>query len=209
MSKPDFSLETALYAEGKCRIAGIDEVGRGALAGPVTVAAVILDPEHLPHGLDDSKKLTAKQREALFTIICRDACAISIAYGSAKDIDRVNVRQSTLAAMARAAFALALQPDHILIDGRDIPHGLNICASAIIKGDSRSMSIAAASIVAKVMRDRLMAQLDPHNLYGFAHHVGYGTAFHLAALKKYGAGPYHRSSFAPIRSSRQTKLTPY
>ena len=195
---PDYAFEMALFAEGKPIIAGIDEVGRGALAGPVTVAAVILDPENLPNDLDDSKKLSAKQREDLFTLITQKAREISIAYGPAREIDSINIRQSTLAAMTRAVHALALRPDHILIDGRDIPPNLNIAATAIIKGDSKSLSIAAASIVAKVMRDRLMAQLDPHNLFGFSRHVGYGTAQHLAALKKYGAGPYHRLSFAPV-----------
>jgi len=197
-SAPDFSLETALHAAGRSHIAGIDEVGRGALAGPVTVAAVILDPHHLPHGLNDSKKLSAKQRAALFADICRNALAISIAYGSAAEIDQINIRQSTLAAMTRAAHALALRPDHVLIDGRDIPPRLHIPATAVIKGDSKSLSIAAASIIAKVTRDKLMAQLDPQSLYGFARHVGYGTAAHLAALKTYGPSPYHRLSFAPV-----------
>ena len=199
-STPDYAFETALHAEGKRLIAGIDEVGRGALAGPVTVAAVILDPDNLPSGLNDSKKLSPKQREELFALITQHARAISIAYGPAREIDSINIRQSTLAAMTRAARALVPRPDHLLIDGRDIPPDLKIPATALIKGDSKSLSVAAASIIAKVTRDRLLAELDPQNLYGFSRHVGYGTAQHLAALKKYGAGPYHRFSFAPVAS---------
>ena len=200
--KPDFSFETALLADGCHFVAGIDEVGRGALAGPVTVAAVILDPKNLPQGLNDSKKLSAKLRDALFEVICRDAMAISVAYGPATEIDTVNIRQSTLAAMCRAARALALKPDHILIDGRDIPPGLIAPATAVIKGDGKCLSIAAASIIAKVLRDRLMANIDPFDRYGFGRNVGYGTATHLENLKKYGAGPYHRMSFAPVFTAR-------
>ena len=137
----------------------------------------------------------------LFDIILSKARAVSIAFNPAREIDRINIRQATLQAMTRAALALAIKPDHVLIDGRDIPPGLPASADALIKGDGRSLSIAAASIVAKVARDRLMARLDSQSPgYGFARHVGYGTALHLAALQEKGPTPYHRMSFAPLKA---------
>ncbi|WP_294536371.1 ribonuclease HII [uncultured Rhodoblastus sp.] len=194
-----FELERALIAQGLWPVAGVDEVGRGPLAGPVCVAAVILDPDDLPSGLDDSKKLSASRREALSVEIFARALAVSVALAPASEIDAVNIRQATLNAMARAARALALAPQFLLVDGRDMPDA-PCPGRAVIKGDAASLSIAAASIVAKVARDRLMARLDGlHPGYGFAVHAGYPTAAHRAALQKLGPCREHRRSYAPVR----------
>jgi len=195
-----FDFERELIAQGLWPVAGIDEVGRGPLAGPVCVAAVILDCDNLPQGLDDSKKLSAKRRAALAEAIYDSALAVSVVMAPAAEVDAFNIRGATLKAMARAARALALPPAFALIDGRDAPR--LICpARALIGGDALSMSIAAASIVAKVARDRLMARLDRiYPVYGFAAHAGYGTAAHLAALRRHGPCPEHRRSFAPVRA---------
>jgi ribonuclease HII len=164
------------------------------------VAAVILDRDNLPRGLDDSKKLTAKRRDALAEEIYASALAVSVALAPAAEVDALNIRGATLAAMARAARALALAPVFALIDGRDAPD-LGCPARAVIAGDALSMSVAAASIVAKVARDRLMARLDRlYPVYGFAGHAGYGTPAHLAALRAHGPCPEHRRSFAPVRA---------
>lgn len=178
------------------RIAGVDEVGRGALAGPVVAAAVILDPARVPHGLDDSKRLSAARREALFELILRDALVVALASVPACDIDRINIRQASLRAMERAVSGLALAPDLVLVDGRDVPVGLAAPAMAIIGGDGKAAAIAAASIIAKVSRDRQMRRLAedyPH--YGFARHVGYGTKLHLEMLAVHGFSDLHRISF--------------
>ena len=196
-----FDIERDLIAQGFGLVAGIDEVGRGPLAGPVCVAAVILDPQNLPVGLDDSKKLSAKRRVVLAEEIYASALAVSLVMAPAAEVDALNIRGATLAAMARAAGALHPTPAFALIDGRDAPE--LICpARALINGDAISMSIAAASIVAKVARDNLMQRLDRlYPVYGFAGHAGYGTAAHLAALKQHGPCPEHRRSFAPVRAS--------
>ncbi len=157
---PDYSYERARRKAGARFVAGVDEVGRGPLAGPVAVAAVILDPKRIPKGLDDSKALTAERREELTVQIFATALAVSIALGSAEEIDLYNIRGATLRAMRRAVSALAPRPDFVLIDGRDIPEGLPCPAQAIIGGDGLSQSIAAASIVAKTLRDSLMAGCD-------------------------------------------------
>ena len=160
-------------------IAGVDEVGRGALAGPVAAAAVILDPDDLPDGIDDSKALSARRRGEVFAAIMAKARAVALATASAGEIDALNIRGATLLAMRRAVGALAIPASFVLIDGRDIPAGLGCPAEALVKGDALSLSIAAASIVAKVTRDAMMARLDAHYPdYGFAWHVGYGTAQH-------------------------------
>lgn len=199
MTGAHFEIESALIAEKLWPVAGLDEVGRGPLAGPVCVAAVILDPDNLPGGLDDSKKLSVRRREALYEEICASALAISVAMAPAAEIDAVNIRQATLAAMARSVRALSLAPLFALVDGRDLPE-LPCPGRAVIKGDATSVSIAAASIVAKVTRDRLMARLDLlHPGYGFADHAGYATAAHRAALQKIGPCREHRRSFAPVR----------
>ncbi len=196
---PHFALEAELIAQGMGPVAGIDEVGRGPLAGPVCVAAVILDPADLPDGLDDSKKLSARRREVLFEEICARAVAVSAALAPAGEIDSLNIRGATLACMSRAARGLSLSPRFALVDGRDLP-ALPCAGRAVIAGDATSLSIAAASIVAKVTRDRLMARLDAlHPGYGFAVHAGYPTAAHRAALQSLGPCPEHRRSYAPVR----------
>lgn len=193
-------------ARGARLVAGIDEAGRGPLAGPVVAAAVILDRANLPDGLNDSKKLTVEDRERLFPEILRWA-SVSVASASAAEIDRMNIRQATLAAMWRAFRGLGLEPCHALIDGRDVPTPLLLRASAIVGGDARSLSIAAASIVAKVTRDRMMTRLCARfPAYGFSRHMGYATPVHLEALLRFGPCPYHRMSFRPIRAEEPLLL---
>jgi len=195
---PSFRAERALLREGTWPVAGVDEAGRGPLAGPVAVAAVVLDPKALPAGVDDSKALTAEEREPLFDLILARALSVSLVFASAEEIDTFNIRGATLRAMARALGALSMRPKIALIDGRDVPPGLKCPARAIIGGDALSVSIAAASIVAKVARDRLMARLDAHCPgYGFSSHVGYSTRVHIEALAALGPSPFHRRSFKP------------
>jgi ribonuclease HII len=200
MGKPNYKVERSLMREGAGPIAGVDEVGRGPLAGPVAVAAVILDPADLPKGVDDSKALSSPEREKLFEIILGKALSVAIAFASAGEIDCLNIRVATLAAMARAVNALSVRPAFALVDGCDWPPGLCCEGRAIVKGDASCLSIAAASIVAKVARDRMMTRLDAlYPDYGFARHVGYGTKVHLEALARCGPTPFHRLSFAPLR----------
>ena len=195
--RPDFAYERARHAQGARFVCGVDEVGRGPLAGPVGVAAVIFAPDaDPPPGIDDSKKLDRARREALVPLILERALAVSVVFASAEEIDRHNIRGATLRAMSRAVAALAVRPDFALIDGRDVPHPLICPALALIGGDALSLSIAAASIVAKVARDRLMARCDVHYPgYGFTAHCGYGTTAHLEALTRLGPSPLHRRSF--------------
>jgi ribonuclease HII len=193
---PHFDFEREAFACGHHWVAGVDEVGRGPLAGPVTVAAVILDPDDLPFGVDDSKVLPEAKRELLCEIIFAKALSVSIAFASVEEIDLFNIRGAALRAMARAVAALSLRPHFALIDGRDLPEGLVCPARPIIDGDALSMSIAAASIVAKTMRDALMRNLGrDYPQYGFGEHVGYATASHRQALMLSGPCPYHRRSF--------------
>lgn len=181
-------------------IAGVDEAGRGPLAGPVVAAAVILDPEQPINGLNDSKKLTQTKRELLFTEICAKAKAFAISEASVLEIDSINILQASLLAMQRAVNQLKLQPTKILVDGTFCPE-VTMLSEAIIDGDALIQEISAASILAKVYRDRLMQQLDQqHPGYGFAQHMGYSTRQHLEALRKLGASPIHRKSFAPVRT---------
>jgi ribonuclease HII len=201
LGKPHYKFERELLRDGAAHVAGVDEVGRGPLAGPVAVAAVILNPLDLPRGVDDSKALPALERARLYEIILKKALSVAIAFASADEIDALNIRGATLAAMARAVNALALTPTFALIDGRDRPQGLRCAARAIIGGDALCLSIAAASIVAKVARDRMMVRLDAHYPdYGFARHVGYATSFHLEAIARCGPSPFHRLSFSPFRA---------
>ncbi len=180
--------------------AGIDEVGRGPLAGPVTVAAVILDKQNIPQGLCDSKLLSATRREELFAEIMATA-EVGIACAGPQEIDRLNIRGATLVAMRRALAALPALPDHALIDGRDVPPGCTMPARAVVKGDSGYACIAAASIVAKVIRDRAMRFAATHYPeYGFDHNVGYPTREHVSAISRFGPCAIHRMSFAPLRS---------
>jgi len=203
MSSPDFSLEFALKEKGAKFIAGVDEAGRGPLAGSVVAAAVMFDFEKLDGsellmGLNDSKKLSEKKREVLFEIIMANA---DVAFFSAPPviIEKLNIRGASLYAMRMAVLALINPPNHVLIDGNAIPDDLPAPASAIIKGDSKSISIAAASIVAKVMRDKMCLMMDSeYPKYGFARHKAYGTVAHLAALNSHGVTPHHRKSFAPV-----------
>ena len=199
MAGPSLDLERACRARGAGAVAGVDEVGRGPLAGPVVAAAVVLDPDRPPLGANDSKKLSARARETLFDTIMRDARAVALGFGSVEEIARLNIRAASLLAMRRAIEALALPPDMALIDGNALPPDLPCPARAIVKGDSLSLSIAAASIVAKVTRDCLMARLHVrHPAYGFDRHAGYGTAAHLKALAEHGATESHRRDFAPV-----------
>lgn len=179
-------------------IAGVDEAGRGPLAGPVVAAAVILDDLRPIKGLNDSKKLTALRRERLFDEIRAKALCCSIAQASVEEIDALNILQATMLAMRRAVEGLRLKPAKVLVDGNRLPT-LDVLADAIVGGDALVPSISAASILAKVTRDRWCAELDvQYPQYGFAGHKGYGTAEHLAALKAHGACPQHRKTFRPV-----------
>lgn len=179
-------------------VAGVDEAGRGPLAGPVVAAAVILDDLHPIVGLADSKKLTALRREKLYDEIRAKALCCSIAEASVEEIDRLNILQATLLAMRRAVESLRLKPAKVLVDGNRLPV-LDVLAEAIVKGDATVPAISAASILAKVHRDRWCAEYDREfPQYGFAAHKGYGTAEHLAALRAHGACPQHRKTFAPV-----------
>ncbi|WP_321393164.1 ribonuclease HII [Emcibacter sp.] len=193
-SRPDFSLEQAVDGV----VCGVDEVGRGPLAGPVVAAAVILDPDNIPDGLNDSKKLSAKKREQLYEQITASSC-FAFGEASVEEIDQLNILRASLLAMQRAVNALPKKPDHALVDGNQMPD--LICpASCVIKGDARSLSIAAASIIAKVKRDFFMKNLaEIHPEYGWERNAGYGTRQHMEALELVGACPFHRKSFAPIR----------
>jgi ribonuclease HII len=197
---PDFALETAAFATGAMFVAGVDEVGRGPLAGPVTAAAVRLDPNAIPSGLNDSKKLTAARRETLAAMIWRSA-DVCVAHASVAEIDDLNILRASHLAMLRAVAGLKRAPDYLLIDGNQMPRGLHCAAQTVIAGDAQSLSIAAASIVAKVTRDQLMVILaQQHPGYGWETNAGYGTAAHLKALLNLGVTPHHRRSFAPIHN---------
>ena len=193
---PDFVFETELG----CRVAGVDEVGRGPLAGPVTAAAVVLDPNCIPNGLDDSKKLSAKKRLALYEQLL--ACAdVSIAHASVAEIDEINILRASHLAMERAIAGLRCPPEHVLIDGNMIPRGLRLPATTLVKGDTRSLSISAASIVAKVCRDCVLVDLaQQHPGYGWETNMGYGSKRHMDALMNLGVTPHHRRSFKPVHN---------
>ncbi len=196
----DFSFERAALAQGFRCVVGVDEVGRGPLAGPVTAAAVRLDPERIPAGLADSKALTAARREALFVALM-DCAEVSVAHASVAEIDALNILRASHLAMERAIAGLPCTADHALIDGNLIPRGLTIPAQAIIKGDALCLSIAAASIIAKVTRDRIMVDLaQQHPGYGWEGNAGYPTKAHLEALLNLGVTPHHRRSFKPVHN---------
>jgi ribonuclease HII len=179
-------------------VAGVDEAGRGPLAGPVVAAAVILDDQYPIKGLADSKKLTALRREHLYDEIRARALCCSIAQASVEEIDQINILQATMLAMKRAVGGLRLKPGLVLVDGNRLP-ALDVLAEAIVRGDETVPAISAASILAKVTRDRWCAELDlQYPQYGFAGHKGYGTAEHLAALRAHGACPQHRKTFSPV-----------
>ena len=190
--------QTALVWDAPGLIAGVDEAGRGPLAGPVVAAAVILDDLHPISGLADSKKLTALKRERLFDQIRAKALCCSIAEATVEEIDALNILQATLLAMQRAVNGLRLKPNKVLVDGNQLPV-LDVLAEAIVKGDSKVQAISAASILAKVHRDRLCLTMHAqYPEYSFHLHKGYGTAVHLAALQEFGASPWHRKSFSPV-----------
>ena len=209
---PNFLIETHIFASsgmnGQYTIAGIDEAGRGPLAGPVVAAAVILDPDNIPDGINDSKKLSATRRELLFDQIIASS-QVAICQISPSTIDDINILQATFKAMEATLAALQSRPQCVLIDGRDIPRNISIPAHALKGGDHRSLSIAAASIIAKVTRDRMMiryATFFPE--YGFERHKGYGTKLHMERLTKYGPCPIHRQSFAPVANARLNNSAP-
>ncbi len=205
---PDAQIEDSLRAKGVVDIAGVDEVGRGPLAGPVVAAAVILPEGRYPAGINDSKRLSAVRRCALAIEIKRCAL-VAVAGVTAADIDHLNILQATMLAMSKAVEGLTRKPGHVLIDGNRLPVGLQSPATAIIKGDTRSVSIAAASIVAKVERDAIMAKLaKEYPQFGWERNAGYGTAAHLAALREYGPTPYHRMGFAPVRRAAIVRAEP-
>lgn len=182
-------------------VAGVDEAGRGPLAGPVCAAAVILDPNQLIEGLNDSKKLTAKKREALAPLIKARALAWCIAWADVSEIDSLNILQATMLAMTRAVEGLQVKPELILVDGNRTPKNLPAPASAVVKGDAKVAAIAAASILAKTARDAKMVALDAaYPGYGFAKHAGYGTAQHIEAIRTLGITPEHRRTFEPVKS---------
>lgn len=191
----DFEYERVAAAKGWRHICGVDEAGRGPLAGPVYAAAVILPDGLVIEGLNDSKKLTEKKREALFDVICEQAVAYSIASESAKEIDEINILQATFLAMRRAVEGLPVKADYAIIDGNRMPP-LDIEGETLIKGDALSPSVAAASILAKVSRDRYMYELDRElPQYQFAKHKGYGTKLHYEMLTEFGASEHHRVTF--------------
>ncbi len=196
---PDLTAEVA-FGEDGATICGVDEAGRGPWAGPVVAAAVVLDPAAVPPGLNDSKKLTPRRRAALFDAL-RAAASVGIGIAGVDEIDALNILRANDLAMRRAIEALDPAPDAALIDGNRVPPGLPCRAQAVVGGDGRSLSIAAASIVAKVTRDRLMAELaKSHPGYGWERNQGYGTAEHRAALIRLGVTPHHRRSFRPIHN---------
>lgn len=191
-----WNFEHAAMEEGFSLICGVDEAGRGPLAGPVCAAAVILPPDLELEGLNDSKKLSEKRREALYPLICEQALAYGIAFASEQEIDELNILQATFLAMRRAVGQLGQKPDLALVDGNREPDFGDIPVRTIVKGDSRSANIAAASILAKVTRDRFMLEQDAvYPQYGFVVHKGYGTQKHYAALREFGPCPIHRRSF--------------
>ncbi|MFT4020283.1 MAG: ribonuclease HII [Acinetobacter sp.] len=181
-------------------IAGVDEAGRGPLVGSVVAAAVILDPKHPINGLNDSKKLTEKKREKLFLEIQEKALAWSIAEATHLEIDELNILQATFLAMTRAVAGLTVSPDKVIVDGNQIPKGLEIACEAIVGGDATHAEISAASILAKVTRDHQMVVLDAqYPEYGFAKHKGYPTKAHFEAIAKFGVIDQHRRSYAPVK----------
>ena len=202
VSRPvaDFSLETEARLAGLWPVAGVDEVGRGPLCGPVTAAAVVLDPDLIPPGIGDSKTLSAAKREMLAGAIMASA-RWSVAHASVAEIDDLNILHASHLAMERAVAGLALRPGFVLVDGNRLPKSLPCPARPVVKGDAKSLSIAAASILAKVVRDHLMVDLaQQHPGYGWERNAGYPTKDHLAALLNLGVTPQHRRSFKPVHN---------
>lgn len=193
---PDYEYEKAAKKCGFSLICGVDEAGRGPLAGPVCAAAVILPEDAVIEGLNDSKKLSEKKREMLYDVIKEKALAFSVAYGTLEEIGELNILQATFIAMNRAIDGLEIKPDFALIDGNRVPKDIKIPCETVVKGDGKSMSVAAASVLAKVTRDRLMLEYDKkYPEYNFKKHKGYGTKEHTELIKKYGPCEIHRISF--------------
>ena len=197
-------MQQLTLCQHKKLVAGVDEAGRGPLAGPVVAAAVILHPQHIVHGLDDSKKLCAERREALAIEIRASALSWSIAWADRAEIDALNILAATMLAMRRAILGLSVMPKSVLVDGNRLPnlqiHTQQIDAEAIVSGDALVPAISAASIIAKTARDRIMVRMDGlYPNYGFARHKGYGTEMHRARLQQFGPCEQHRRSFAPLR----------
>lgn len=192
----NYEFDAAYRDSGAGLFCGVDEAGRGPLAGPVYAAAVILPPQPEIAGLNDSKKISEKKREALFPVICETALSYAIGTASVEEIDELNILQATFLAMRRAVEGLSVAPAFALIDGNRTPAGIAIPCQTVVKGDALSASIAAASILAKVSRDHCLMELDKqYPEYGFAKHKGYGTPAHYAALRTYGMAPVHRKTF--------------
>ena len=200
MSAPDYALEEAALRAGARVIAGVDEVGRGPLAGPVTAAAVILEIGRIPEGINDSKKLSPKRREILAQEIMA-GCDWAVGHASVEEIDALNILRASHLAMCRALAGLRQRPDLALVDGNLLPRDLPMPGQAVVKGDARSLSIAAASLVAKLLRDRIMVDLaQQHPGYGWEVNAGYPTKAHRQALLDLGVTPYHRRSFKPVHN---------
>ena len=200
MQRPSLEIERDMLVSGARRIAGVDEVGRGPLAGPVTAAAVILDLDRVPEGVRDSKTLSPLQRQRVSAALL-DSAEVAVAHASVEEIDAMNILQATFLAMTRALQGLNPTPDMALIDGPYLPKTLPCPGRAVIKGDAICQSIAAASIVAKVARDKLMWDLAQHYPgYGWETNAGYGSKSHIAALQNLGASPHHRRSFKPVHN---------
>ena len=201
LGPPTDRFERRAKRKGARLVAGVDEAGRGPLAGPVVVAAVVFERGRYPDGLDDSKKLTAIERERLYGLIL-DRATVSVVVASRARVDRMNILRASLWGMSRAVAGLACRPDHVLVDGNMLPPGLACAAEAIVSGDALSVSIAAASIVAKVTRDHLMISVGrAFPDYGFERHMGYSTPAHFEALDRHGPCEHHRRSFAPVRAA--------
>ena len=193
---PDFEIEKSAFERGYKLVCGVDEAGRGPLAGPVCAAAVILPTDTVIEGLNDSKKISEKKRELLYDVICEKAIAYSIAFGTLEEIETLNILEATFLAMNRSINGLEIKPDYALIDGNRAPKGINIPCETVVKGDAKSASIAAASILAKVTRDRLLMEYDTqYPEYNFKKHKGYGTKEHTELILKHGPCPIHRLSF--------------
>lgn len=200
MSAPDYALEEAAFRAGARVVAGVDEVGRGPLAGPVTAAAVVLDIRRIPEGINDSKKLSPRRREMLAQAIM-ESCDWAVGHASVEEIDTLNILRASHLAMCRALAGLRQRPDLALIDGNMLPRDLPMPGQAVVKGDARSLSIAAASLVAKLLRDRIMVDLaQQHPGYGWEANAGYPTKAHKQALLDLGVTPYHRRSFKPVHN---------
>ena len=210
MIMPDFELEANAVNKGYKYVCGVDEAGRGPLAGPVCAAAVILPAGLEIEGLDDSKKLSEKKREALYDIIKQKAEAFCIAYGTLEEIEECNILEATFMAMNRAIDGLQIPANYALIDGNRIPKGIKIPCEAVVKGDAKSCSIAAASVLAKVTRDRLMSEYDSmYPRYNFKKHKGYGTKEHTELILKYGPCEIHRLSFLKKLLGEKNELGSY